>query len=118
MRALHSLAGLHLGTLVRQVRSNGPPLRSNRADTGNCPVLLVKRLSYVGNAVFQLIRLAEARPQLIDRQTLHLGDYQPRMSDSGPTRLPVTLGMPEPRPLLRRLAHAMALAGDLLEGLG
>jgi len=77
-----------------------------------------KRLSYVGNAVFQLIRLAQARPQLIDRQTLHLGDYEPTTVRQWANAIARAFGLPEPAAIPPRLAHAMALAGDLLEGLG
>jgi nucleoside-diphosphate-sugar epimerase len=77
-----------------------------------------KRLSYVGNAVFQLIQLAEARPELIDRKTLYLGDYEPTTVRQWANAIGRAFGLPEPWAIPAGLARAAALAGDLAEALG
>jgi nucleoside-diphosphate-sugar epimerase len=82
-----------------------------RADPG-------KLLGYVGNVVFQIVRLLEEPAERVHGRTLYLGDYEPTTLRSWSELVCRTLGLPRPKTIPGALVHAAARAGDLLQACG
>ena len=77
-----------------------------------------KSFGYVGNAVFQLARLAVCPPEQVHRRVLYLADYEPVVVSEWADMIQRAWGAPPIREVPLGALKAAALAGDLLKRLG
>jgi hypothetical protein len=83
---------------------------------GSGPTL--KSYGYVGNTVFQYIRLLEAPADAIHRRVFFLADYEPIALEAWADAFQVALGAPLIRTIPVSVARAAARLGDLVNFLG
>lgn len=73
---------------------------------------------YVGNVVFQIVRLLEAPGEQVRGEVFYLADYEPTTVEEWSKLIARKLGRPAPRRLPEPLVRAAAWSGDLLGALG
>jgi nucleoside-diphosphate-sugar epimerase len=79
---------------------------------------LRKSFSYIGNIVFQYLRLLEAPANLVHRKTLYLADYEPLDLLAWCDEFQRELQAPPIPHLARPLATAFAYCGDAVNAVG
>ncbi len=77
-----------------------------------------KSYGYIGNTVYQYLRLLEVETDLVNRKLLYLADYDPIAVEDWAEEFQRALGAPPIRTLPLWLARAGARAGDFLNWLG
>jgi nucleoside-diphosphate-sugar epimerase len=77
-----------------------------------------RTFGYVGNAAYQMLRLAEAPLEQVAGSVHYLGDYQPLQVRVWAELIAQQFGRPPVRELPRSAARAAAMVGDLLGRVG
>jgi nucleoside-diphosphate-sugar epimerase len=77
-----------------------------------------KLFTYVGNIVYQILKLLEAPSEVISRQVFYLSDYEPMTIRQFADMISDTLGISRPRVLPDFLVTLAARFGDALQVVG